>query len=324
MSAIARHLKTLLAALAMFVGLAANADAAERPPAELRIGFQKSSINLLIVKQLGLLEKRFPGAKVTWIEFPAGPQLLEALSVGSLDFGMTGDSPPVFAQAAGKDLLYVGAEAPKPENSAILVPANSGLRTLADLKGKRVALQKGSSAHFVVVQALKKAGLKWADIEPIYLTPADARAAFERGSVDAWAIWDPYYAAAELAIKPRVLSTGKGLSSNNTFYLAASNFARQQPAAVLALLEALSQAEVWTQAHKQEAAQTYSKVTGLDLPTSQRFVDRRPSTDVKPLVAAQVVEQQQVADAFLELGLIPRAIRVGDIVWQAPATVAAQ
>ena len=324
MSAIARHLKTLLVALAMFVGLAANADAAERPPAEPRIGFQKSSINLLIVKQLGLLEKRFPGAKVTWIEFPAGPQLLEALSVGSLDFGMTGDSPPVFAQAAGKDLLYVGAEAPKPENSAILVPANSGLRTLADLKGKRVALQKGSSAHFVVVQALKKAGLKWADIEPIYLTPADARAAFERGSVDAWAIWDPYYAAAELAIKPRVLSTGKGLSSNNTFYLAASNFARQQPAAVLALLEALSQAEVWTQAHKQEAAQTYSKVTGLDLPTSQRFVDRRPSTDVKPLVAAQVAEQQQVADAFLELGLIPRTIKVSDIVWQAPATVAAQ
>lgn len=324
MSSFTRHLKGLLAALVLLAGLAANAHAAERAPSELRIGFQKSSINLLIVKQLGLLEKRFPAAKVSWIEFPAGPQLLEALSVGSLDFGMTGDSPPVFAQAAGKDLLYVGAEAPKPENSAILVPANSALRSLVDLKGKRVALQKGSSAHFVVVQALKKAGLKWADIEPIYLTPADARAAFERGSVDAWAIWDPYYAAAELAIKPRVLSSGKGLSSNNTFYLAATNFARQQPAAVLGLLDALSQAEAWTQAHKLEAAQTYSKVTGLDLPTAQRFVDRRPSTDVKPLVAAHVAEQQQVADAFLELGLIPRAIKVSDIVWQAPAAVAAQ
>jgi len=321
---IARYFNALCATLALLGALGSSAHAAERAPAELRIGFQKSSINLLIVKQLGLLEKRFPGAKVTWIEFPAGPQLLEALSVGSLDFGMTGDSPPVFAQAAGKDLLYVGAEAPKPENSAILVPAGSTLRSLADLKGKRIALQKGSSAHFVVVQALKKAGLKWADIEPIYLAPADARAAFERGSVDAWAIWDPYYAAAELAIKPRVLSSGRGLSSNNTFYLAATSFVRQQPAVVLGLLDALTQAEAWTQAHKLDAAQTYSKVTGLDLPTSQRFVERRPSTDVKPLVAAQVAEQQQVADAFLDLGLIPRAIKVSDIVWQPPAAVAAQ
>ncbi|HZT55580.1 MAG TPA: PhnD/SsuA/transferrin family substrate-binding protein, partial [Burkholderiaceae bacterium] len=178
-----RRLLQIGAATAL-LGRAAFARAAETP-AQLRIGFQKSAVNLVILKQQGALEKRFPGARVSWIEFPAGPQLLEALAVGSLDFGLTGDSPPVFAQAAGKDLLYVGAEPPKPLSSAILVKPDSPLRTLADLKGKRVAFQKGSSAHYLTVRAIEKAGLQWNDFAPIYLAPADARAAFEKGAVDA-------------------------------------------------------------------------------------------------------------------------------------------
>ncbi len=166
---------------------AATKNAADVPLTQLRIGYQKSAVNLVIAKQLGWLEKRLPATKVSWLEFPAGPQLLEALSVGSLEFGLTGDAPPVFAQAAGKDLVYVGAEPPKPDSSAILTQADSPLRTLADLKGRKVALQKGSSAHYLLVRAVEKAGLQWSDIQPIYLTPADARAAFERKSVDAWA-----------------------------------------------------------------------------------------------------------------------------------------
>jgi len=137
----------------------AQAQAQAAPPL-LRIGFQKSAVNLVILKQQGALEKRFAGSKVQWVEFPAGPQLLEALAVGSLEFGLTGDAPPVFAQAAGKDLFYVGAEPPKPLSSAVLAPAGSPLNTLADLKGKRVALQKGSSAHYLLVRAVDKAGLK--------------------------------------------------------------------------------------------------------------------------------------------------------------------
>lgn len=244
-----RRLNTALAAwpLASLSGLANAATAAPPGPAPtlLRIGFQKSAVNLVILKQQGSLEQSFPNSKVQWVEFPAGPQLLEALAVGSLEFGMTGDSPPVFAQAAGKDLLYVGAEPAKPLSSAVLAPAGSPLNTLADLKGKRVALQKGSSAHYLVVRALEKAGLQWSDIEPAYLTPSEARAAFERGAVDAWGIWDPFYAAAELAIKPKVLATGAGLSSNNSFYLAAKPFAEQHPQAVQALLNALTVADAF-------------------------------------------------------------------------------
>ena len=165
-------------------------------PATLRIGYQKGSIALVLAKEHGLLEKRFPQTEVKWIEFPAGPQMLEALNVGALDVGSTGDIPPLFAQAAGADLVYIGAEPPKPTAETILVRNDSPLHSVADLKGKKVAFQKGSSAHNLILRALNKAGLRYQDIQPVYLPPADARAAFEQGSVDAWAIWEPYSSLA--------------------------------------------------------------------------------------------------------------------------------
>lgn len=313
--------KLLLTAAASFGLMAVLPSRAQTRPAPqtlqtLRIGFQKSAVNLVILKQQGALENRFPGAKVQWVEFPAGPQLLEALSVGSLEFGLTGDSPPVFAQAAGKDLLYVGAEPSKPLSSAVLVQENSPLKTLADLKGKRVALQKGSSAHYLLVRAVEKGGLQWGDITPIYLAPADARAAFEKGAVDAWAIWDPFYAATELAIKPRVLTTGKGLSGNNSFYLASRPFVEQHPQAVQALLEELTRADAYVQSNRKEAAQLIADFSGLSLATVHLFISRRPVSPVGLLTPTIVADQQRVADSFLKLELIPRRVDVAQIVWQ--------
>ena len=317
---IAARRRLLLTAAAAFGLPALSAARAATPPETglqtLRIGFQKSAVNLVILKQQGLLEKRFPNTKVQWVEFPAGPQLLEALAVGSLEFGLTGDSPPVFAQAAGKDLLYVGAEPPKPLSSAVLVLPGSPLKSLADLKGKRVALQKGSSAHYLLVRAVEKGGLRWSDITPIYLAPADARAAFEKGAVDAWAIWDPFYAATELAIKPRALTTGQGLSSNNSFYLASRPFAEQHPQAVRALLDELSRADAYVQSNRKEAAQLIAEFSGLSLATVHLFISRRPVSPVGPLTPAITADQQRVADAFLQLELIPRRIDVAQIVWQ--------
>ncbi|XHS78761.1 aliphatic sulfonate ABC transporter substrate-binding protein [Burkholderiaceae bacterium UC74_6] len=289
---------------------------------QLRVGYQKSSFTLVLARALNLLEKHLPGTTISWIEFPAGPQLLEALAVGSLDFGVTGDSPPVFAQAAGKDLLYVGAEPPKPTTSALLVKPDAPIRTLADLKGRRIALQKGSSAHFLTVQAVKKAGLQWSDIQPVYLAPADARAAFERGAVDAWAIWDPYFAAAEVDGQVRVLANGEKLSSNNSFYLASRALARNEPA-LRAIFAALTESDAYLQSHKREAAERFSQVTGLGLATVLRVLDRRPPAPVGPLTQALQEDQQQVADAFAQLGLIPRPLRVADIVWRPGQTVTA-
>jgi len=294
----------------LFSGAPARAGAAE-----LRIGYQKSSVNLMVTRQRKLLDARLPGTSIKWVEFPAGPQILEALSVGSLDFGFTGDTPPVFAQAAGKDIWYVGLEPPKPANSAILVPKNSSIQTLADLKGKRIAFQKGSSAHYLVVRALDKGGLQWADITPLYLTPSDARAAFEKGALDAWGIWDPYYAAAEIDGSARVLSTGQGLSSNNSFYLG-SKALTQQPAVLKALFASLSEADAWTRANLPETAKFLSEATGVPLAGTIRFLARRTSGPVTVLKASDIADQQRVADTFSRIGLIPKPLKVADAVWR--------
>lgn len=295
---------------------------ADDPPQQLRIGYQKSAANLVIVKQAGWLEQRLPDTRVSWIEFPAGPQLLEALATGNLEFGLTGDSPPVFAQAAGKALLYVGAEPPKPDSSAILVTADSPLQNLADLKGRRVAVQRGSSAHYLLVQAVARANLQWTDIRPVYLAPADARAAFERGSVDAWAIWDPFYAATELAIKPRALATGRDLSSNNSFYLASVPFAQQHAGTLQVLFEELTRADRFVQEHRPQAIKLIAQFSGLDAGVVNLFLRRRPPSPVAPLNSATIADQQRVADAFHALGLIPRPIQVAQIVWQPQANLA--
>ncbi len=296
----------------------AQAAPAARALELLRIGYQKSAANLVILKEQGVLEKRFPATKVSWIEFPAGPQLLEALSAGSLEFGLTGDSPPVFAQAAGKDLVYVGAEPPKPDSSAILVLKDSPLQTLAELKGKKVALQKGSSAHYLLVRAVEKAGLQWNDITPIYLAPADARAAFERKSVDAWAIWDPFYTATQLAIQARALATGRNLSSNNSFYLASLPFTNQHADAIAVLFEELTRADKFVQDNRPQAIKLISSFSGLDAGVVSLFLQRRPRSPVGPLSAETIADQQRVADAFVGLGLIPKPVRVAQIVWQPP------
>ena len=297
----------------------AQATPTAKAPELLRIGYQKSAVNLVILKQQGVLEKRFPQTRVVWVEFPAGPQLLEALAVGSLEFGLTGDAPPVFAQAAGKDLVYVGAEPPKPDSSAILVLRDSALKTLADLKGKKVALQKGSSAHYLLVRAVEKAGLQWSDISPIYLTPADARAAFERTSVDAWAIWDPFYSATQLNIQARALVTGRGLSSNNSFYLASLPLATQHADTSATLFEELTRADQFAQQSRPQAIKLISDFSGLDAGVVSLFLQRRPPSPVGPLSASTRADQQKVADSFLKLGLIPKAVQVADIVWAAPA-----
>ena len=319
--AVRRRFLSVIATTAALWGVGAASPAAAQSASteslqQLRIGYQKAAANLVVVKQQGAIEKRYPGAKISWIEFPAGPQLLEALSAGSLDFGLTGDSPPVFAQAAGTDLLYVGAEPPKPDSSAIVVLPESPIKSLADLKGRKIALQKGSSAHYLLVRAVEKAGLQWSDIQPVYLAPADARAAFERKAVDAWAIWDPFYAAIELALKPRVLASGRDLSSNNSFYLASRAFTTRHPQVIASLFDELTRADRFVQEQRPAAIKLIADFSGVDAGVVNLFIQRRPRSPVGLLTAQTVADQQRVADSFHKLGLIPKPVRVADIVWR--------
>ncbi|ABS66460.1 sulfonate ABC transporter substrate-binding protein [Xanthobacter versatilis] len=278
----------------------------------VRIGYQKYG-TLILLKNKGLLEEKLKplGYSVKWAEFPAGPQLLEALNAGAIDFGNTGEAPPVFAQAAGAPLIYVGYEPAAPQGEAILVPKDSPLKTVADLKGKTVALNKGSNVHFLLVKALEKAGVPYSDIKTAYLTPADARAAFERGSVDAWAIWDPFQAAAEKTIAARQLADGTGIVSNYQFYFSTKAFVDQAPQVVDAVLAGVAEIGAWVKANPKAAAETFSPLIGIPAPILEVALARQ-QYDVKPLTPQVAAEQQKVADAFFALGLIPKPIRIAD------------
>jgi sulfonate transport system substrate-binding protein len=290
----------------------------------LRIGYQKYG-TLTLLKGRGTLDQRLAaqGITVKWTEFPAGPVLLEGLNVGSIDFGTVGEAPPIFAQAAGANLVYVANEPPAPRSEAIVVPKGSTLKTVSDLKGKKVALNKGSNVHYLLVRALEKAGLKYSEISTVFLPPADARAAFERGSVDAWVIWDPFLAAAEKQLGARVLADGTGLVSNHQFYLAARPYAERDPDIVKILIEELTKVDDWGRANPKEAAAVLTAQTGLDAATVDLAVERY-SYGVQPISPAVVAEQQRIADVFTQLKLIPKPLRIADIVWQPAAATASK
>jgi sulfonate transport system substrate-binding protein len=309
-------MNTVVKAVASVLALAFTLSAWAADPATLRIGYQKGSIALVLAKEHGLLEKRFPHTQVKWVEFPAGPQMLEALNVGALDVGSTGDIPPLFAQAAGADLVYIGAEPAKPQAENILVRNDSPLHGVAQLKGKKVAFQKGSSSHNLVLRALNKAGLSYKDIQPVYLTPADARAAFEQGSVDAWAIWDPYASLALSDGHARLLADGTGLGLSGPIYTARRAYAQDHGYFVHALLGELTAAEALTRSHREESIKVLTQSMGLAQGIIERYMDNRPPSPILPIDDAVVKAQQATADLFYGNGLLPKKILVGDVVWK--------
>jgi sulfonate transport system substrate-binding protein len=282
----------------------------------IRIGVQKYG-TLIVLQVSGALEKRLApkGVSIEWTEFPAGPQLLEALNGGSLDFGITGEAPPVFAQAAGVPFVYVGADRAAPQGEAILVAKDSPIRTVADLKGKRIAFNRGSNVHYLLIAALEKAGLKFSDIEPSYLAPADGRAAFARGSVDAWVIWDPYLAAGQAATQARVLANATGLARNPQFYLASAAFAKSSPDLVRAVLSETGKTDVWAEKHQAEVANLLAPRTGLSLYVLHVALARL-GYGVGPITPDIVASQQRIADTFFEAGVLPKKISVRSAVWR--------
>lgn len=298
------------AVAAMTVAIAPFAEAQEKV---VRIGFQKYG-KLVLLKSKGTLEPKLKalGYSVVWTEFPSGPPLLEALNVGAIDFGNTGEAPPIFAQAAGAPIQYVAYEPPAPKGEAILVPKDSPLKTVADLKGKKVALNKGSNVHYLLVKALEKAGVKYSEITPVFLAPADARAAFEKGAVDAWVIWDPFQAAAEVATQARTLADGTGVVSNYQFYFSSQKFLGSDPKIVDLVLAQLSEVDDWAKTDIKAVAEQLSPSVGLPVPVLELAL-KRQSYGIKPINDTVIAEQQQVADTFFSLGLIPKAIKISDV-----------
>lgn len=309
-------LATASGVAAILPGVSFGAD-----PLTVRIGYQKSSTLIAVLKANGTLEKRLEplGAKISWHEFTSGLPLLEALNVGSVDFSAdVADTVPVFALAAGAKVAYVAQEAPSPTAQALVVRADSPIRTVADLKGKRVAVTKAAGAHYLLIALLEKSGLKFKDIEPAYLSPADGRAAFERGSVDAWVIWDPFLAAVQRQTPVRVVADGKGVADYQRYYLTSSNFLAERSNILAVFFDELKKTGRWVKQNPGLAAQQLAPVWGLDAATVEAANARR-SYDVRVVTPEALVEQQRIADTFFSEGLLPKKVSIAVTLWKPPA-----
>lgn len=301
--------RTLLTLLA-FSPLFALPAHAQKAGDTVRIGYQKSSTLITVLKTRGTLEQRLGalGVKVTWHEFASGLPLLEALNVGAIDVSAdVADTVPVFAQAAGAQLTYIAQESPSPSAQAIVVKADSNIKTLADLRGKRVGFAKAAGAHYLLIAALEKAGLSLKDIQLAYLAPADGRAAFERGSIDAWVIWDPFLAAVQRQAQVRVLTDGRGLADYQRYYLASTPYAKTRPDIVKVIVDSLSETGKWVKQSPKDAAALLAPVWGLDVATVEQANARR-SYEVRAVLPERLGEQQKIADAFLAEGLLPKKV----------------
>ncbi len=274
----------------------------------------------MLLKGRGSLETALQplGVTVAWSEFPSGPPLLEALNAGAIDFGSAGEAPPIFAQAASPELRYVATEPPAPAGGGDPRAQGQPVRSVADLRGKTIALNKGSNVHFLLVRALAQAGVPYDGVKLAFLAPADANAAFVRGSVDAWAIWDPYLAAAERATGARVLADGQGLAPNRHFYLSRRGFTDSSPEIVSAVLKAIGEVDAWAEGHADAVAAENSPPRWA----SPRRFSASPwdgcPTASRPSTPRRSPTSRKSPTRSTGWALLPRPIRVADAVWTQP------
>ncbi|MEH1901068.1 MAG: sulfonate ABC transporter substrate-binding protein [Nostoc sp.] len=275
----------------------------------VRMGYQSSGD---IVKLKGLIEKRLQplGISVEWAQFAAGPQLMEAMNVGRVDIGSVGETPPIFAQAAGTSLVYAASNKPTTgKGSAIIVQNNSPIRTLADLKGKKVVFQKGSASHYLLIKALEEGGLRYSDIQALSLPPSEARDAFLQRKIDAWVTWDPYLAVAQKKANARVLRDGSGIATQGGYYMAARKFTTENPKLVRLILEEIDNTGQWAEKNRSEVVKLLIPQLKIDQDILTTMVERR-TFGLRPITPQIMENQQKIADLFAKEKVIPKPINI--------------
>lgn len=303
-----RHALRAAAALSLLALAPGRAIAAG--PGTLRIGYQKSSTLIALLKQDASLEKALEplGVTLSWHEFTSGLPVMEALNAGQIDLSAdVADTVPIFAQAAGARITYVAQEAASPRAQAIVVGADSAIRTVADLKGRKVAVTKGAGSHYLLLAALAAEGLPFKAITPAYLTPADGRTALASGGVDAWVAWDPFLSAAEIQSGARLLKDGTGLSAYKRYYLASDEYAARRGDVLDIVFAKLRETGTWVKANPDEAAARLGALWKLE-PAIVAKANLRRTYAVEPVTREGLSEQQTIADAFRKEGLLPRPV----------------
>lgn len=275
----------------------------------VRVGYFSASD---ITRSRGVLEKRLNplGIKVEWSKFTAGPQLLEAVNVGSLDVGMVGETPPIFAQAAGIPFVFIASTRPGTgEGTAIVVPKDSQIKTAADLKGRNIAFQRGTASQYFVVKALQEVGLKLSDVKHLNLIASETRAALLNSSVDAAVVSDPQLAEFQRTLGVRVVRNAKGLSTQGGYWIAQRDFVKDNPELIKTILEEVNNAGKWADANPREVAEIIARDVKLDLDTLEKIVRRRRAT-LRPITNEILAGQQEIADLFYEQKIINKPIKV--------------
>lgn len=277
----------------------------------LRMGYQQAGDLVRITK---VLEKRLEplGVKVEWAQFAQGPQLMEAMNVGKIDLGSVGETPPIFAQAAGARIVYVVGTR-RDENSgrgsAIGVPPNSPIKSVKDIKGQRVFFQKASASHYFLLRALEEVGLTKDDIQKVSLPTVESNAAFLQGKIPVWVTNDPYLALAEKENKIRVLKTAQGLDSPGSYYIGAKQFAIDNPELLRVVIEEIDKIQRWAKANPKDAAQLIVPFQKLPLDIMETVIRRR-TLGLRPITPDLIKEQQKVADYFYKNGVIPQSVNI--------------
>lgn len=315
-----RH--ALLAAAGLSLLALAPRSGGATEPGRLRIGFQKSSTLIALLKQDAALEKALEplGVSVSWHEFTSGLPIMEALNAGQIDVSAdVADTVPIFAQAAQARITYVAQEAASPKAQGILVAAGSEIRSVSDLKGRKVAVTKGAGSHYLLLAALAAEGLPFKAIVPAYLTPSDGRAALASGSVDAWVAWDPFLSAAELQTGARLLRDGTGLSQYKRYYLAGDEYAAKRADVLAILFGKLRETGAWVKANPEAAATRLGALWKLE-PAIVQQANARRSYAVEAVTRPGLAGQQVIADAFHKEGLLPRPVDASALaLWVPPA-----
>jgi sulfonate transport system substrate-binding protein len=316
--------RTLLrAGLGAAAALSLGRPASSAAPREVKISMQRSSVLFTVLKVRGTLAERLAplGFTPTWHLFTS---VIEPMNAGAVDIHAdVADAVPIFTQAARAPLTFYARERGAPAAEAIIVPADSPIRTVADLKGRTVGVSRGSGSHYVLAAALRRAGLAFADIKPAYLQAPEGAAAFEQGSLDAWSIWDPFLAFAEAKRPVRTIADGSGLTSYHRYYLVNDGFVAEHPEVVAAVYAALVEAGAWMKANPDAAVALLAPVWGDLPPAVVAAANARRTFTVEPVARAELGEQQAIADVFLEAKLIPRRIDATDVrIWQPPAAPA--
>lgn len=325
-----RTIRVLLSVLpALLTGCQKQADSGEAKPAAstapvaarapapkpthvVQIGYQKFGAPFLLKSRSAGLDQRLEekSAKADWKEFKHGPAVLEAIKAKEVDIGYVGETPPVFAQAGGIDFVYVASDPPAPQAEALIVRKESPLKSLRDLKGKKVALNRGSNVHYLLVRALESVKLSLSDIEVVYLAPGDARPAYDTGKVDAWVIWDPFLAAAENA-GSRQLANGEGLVDNRLFYVARRQFAEEHPELLRATLDEFQALSEWESKNPEASSKILTESSGVAY-EALLLSEKRHAYGLLPITDEVLDNQQKIADSFFKLQLIPKALKTRD------------